>query len=62
MDDGADVGDGEEIEHPVCAGFDVDFDFGEARDVRLRCAVAPVVVARDAHQALARRAPSPTSS
>ena len=36
MDDRADVGDDEEVEHPVGAGFDVDFDFGKARHVGLR--------------------------
>ena len=36
MDDGADVGDREVVEDVVLAGLDVDFDFGEAGDERMR--------------------------
>ena len=53
VDHRADVGDREEVEHAVDAGLDVDFDFGKPRDVRLRRAVARVVVLRHAHQPLA---------
>ena len=45
MDHRADVGVGEEIDDVVLAGFDIDFDFGEAGDVGMSHAVARVVVA-----------------
>ena len=52
MDDRADVGVGEKIYNLVLAGFNIDFDFGEARDVGMRRAVARVIVAGRHHQTL----------
>ena len=61
MDHRADVGDGQVVEDVVFAGLDVDFDFREAGDEREALAVVLVVVARDAHQALAgERRPPPS--
>ena len=55
MDHGPDVGVGEEIDNVVLAGFDIYFDFGEARDIRKRLAVVRVLVLCGRHQALARQ-------
>ena len=59
IDDRADIADGEKIDQRRLARFDVDFDFGKARDKRVRVAVVRVVVFGDAHQAQSgeRRAP-----
>ena len=51
----ADIGGGEEIHDVVLAGFDVDFNLGEAGNVGKRDAVAWVVVLGCRHQALARQ-------
>ena len=60
MDDRADVGDGEVVDDVVLAGLDVDFDFGEAGDERLRLAVARIVVAWRPPSVPGRPALSPT--
>ena len=52
VNDGPAIGDRDEVEDFVGAGFDVDLDLGEPGDVGLRRAVTTVVVARDAHQPL----------
>src|ERR1700735_1144610 len=54
MNHRADVGVREEIHVVVFAGLDVDLDFGKARDIGERLAVARIVVLRGSHQALAR--------
>ena len=48
MEHRSDVGDGQEVDDVVLAGFDVDFDFGEAGDEGMRLAVVRILVARDA--------------
>ena len=53
MNHRADIGDREKIEHLVLAGLDVHLHLGEPGDVRLRDAVAPVIVVRHSHQPLA---------
>ncbi len=52
VNDCSHVGDCEEVEDFVHAGFDVDLDLGKPGDVGLRHTVAAVVVARHAHQPL----------
>ena len=55
MDYGADIGGSEEVDNEVFAGFDVDFNFGEAGHVGKCRAVAGKVVLGRRHQALARQ-------
>jgi len=53
MDHRADIRVGKKIHNIIFSGFDIDFDLGEARHIRMGHAVAWVVVAGDRQQALA---------
>src|SRR5882724_3710395 len=52
MDHRADVRVGKKIHNIVLAGFDIDFDLGEARHIGMGHAVAGVVVPGGSHEAL----------
>src|SRR5580658_4323830 len=51
----ADIGRSEEVDDVVLAGLNVDFNFGEAGDVRKCRAIAWIVVLGRRHQALTRQ-------
>ena len=55
MDHGADVGERQEIEDVILAGFDVDFDFGKASDEGKRRRRRADSCPWPRHQALARQ-------
>ena len=54
MNHRANVGVCEEIHDVIFAGLDVDLDFGKARDIGKRLAVAGIVIFGGRHQTLAR--------
>src|SRR5262249_44451625 len=54
MENGSNVRHGEVIRDVVFAGFDIDFDFGKPRDVRMRLTVARHGIGSYCQQALAR--------